>query len=725
MSTISLFGTVYNTAPKGNVPLEAYLTEIRDGRYEDAIYELRNEKNEKTYKRLKANLDRVTFSGTFQVRENAGLLEHSGYIAIDIDDLEEPEVVKEMLMTDKYVYAAFVSSSGKGLTVLFRINPLRHRESYLGLSQYLLKTYNIMCDPQSIAVSKPFGVTYDPNLYVSDTQVPLFLQYVKETRVEKIVNFAFADEDFNEILKQITQRGINLCDDYDRWVKIGFAFADKFGERGRDYYHVVSSISEKYSKPRTDKQYDYSIKRTGVLKLATISTFYFYCKEAGVKIFSDKTQRIRKIVVNSKTAGLGKKQIFEVLEKEGLESTEETISEMFDNSASQGDGDSILDQLELYMSANYKLERNTVSRFIEKIGGEQLEQRDLNTMFIAAKKVLNNLTYELFERLVMSDYVQGYHPVRRFLTQFNEGYKEDLKFKSPLIDRLSSSIINDTPEFTNYFLKKWLVSSISCAFGLHSPLMFVLSGERQGTGKTEFFRRLLPKEMQKYYAESKLDAGKDDEILMTQKWFIMDDEMSGKSKKEEQRLKELTSKQTFDLREPYGRINVSLHRLACLCATTNTKNILRDTENRRIIPVNVSDINHKVYNSIDKIDLFRETYCLWKSGFDWTVLKEDITYLKTHEFEFEAVSIEKELLLKYYTNENADEMLTSSEIKVEMEYLTNQKMSIENIGKQLTKNGFINKAVKEYNSTKKKWLVKKIGRGENYVRTISVPPDTF
>jgi len=709
MSVISLFGSVYNTEPKGNFPLEAYLIEVRDGRYEDLIHKLRNEKDEKIYKKLKESLNRVTFSGTFAKRENASLLEHSGYIAIDFDDLEEPEIVKELMKNDKYAYACFLSSGGHGLTTLFRVNPLKHRESYLGLANYLLKTYNQICDPQSISVSKPFGVTYDPNIYISDTEVPMFLQYVKEIKVEKILNFAYVQDDFKEILQQVSTKRINLCDDYDRWVKIGFAFADKFGEGGREYYHVISSISEKYSRLRTDKQFNYSIKRTATLKLATISTFYYYCKEAGVKISSEKTQKIKRVIINSKVAGLGKKQIAEILAKEDIKGVESVIDEVFDNAVSMGDGDSILDQLELYMSANYKLERNVISRFIEKVGGEQLEQRDLNTMYIAAKKVLNNLSYDIFERLIMSDYVAGYNPITRFLSQFDNEYEEDKSFKSPLIDKMSESIIN-APEFTNYFFKKWLVGSISCAFGEHSPLMFVLSGEKHGTGKTEWFRRLLPKEMKKYYAESKLDAGKDDEILMTQKWFIMDDEMSGKSKKEEQRLKELTSKQWFDLREPYGRINVSLGRLACLCATTNTKNILRDNENRRIIPVNVKAINHKLYNSIEKRELFKEAYFLWRSGFNWTVLGDDITYLRTHEFEFEAVTLERELLMKYYTNENPDEMMTASEIKVEIEMLTNQRLSIDAIGKQLSKQGFESKAVKEYGSVKKKWQIKKINR---------------
>src|SRR5690606_8591490 len=122
--------------------------------------------------------------------------------------------------------------------------------------------------------------------------------------------------------------------------------------------------------------------------------------------------------------------------------------------------------------------------------------------------------------------------------------------------------------------------------------------EKQGTGKTEFFRRLLPPELRQYYAESKLDAGKDDAILMTQKLIIMDDEMGGKSKKESKHLKELTSKQVFTLREPYGRMNVDLQRLAVLCGTTNDLEILNDLHNRRQIPIEVYGIDHEAYNAI-------------------------------------------------------------------------------------------------------------------------------
>ena len=721
MPNISLFGSVYDTNSIDNFPIDSYLLEVRDGQWEDLVYPIRNKTDEKEKDELKKLIKRVTFSGVFTKRNENGLLEHSGFIAIDLDDLEDPEVVKELLRLDKFIYAMFVSTGGKGLTILFRINPSKHRESFLGISAYLLNNYNLITDPGSIAVSKPFGVTFDPFLYVAEHNVPVFTNYIKEKKVEKLPNFAFAQDDFQKLLAEIVSRQINMCEEYDRWLKIGFSFATKFGEAGRQYYHLLSSISSKYNARRTDQQFNYCLRSQNV-NVATIATFYYYCKDLGLQIFSEKTQKVRKATINSKAAGLSKKQIVDNLKKfEGIDDCEQLVSDIFEGTAQVGDGESLIEQLELFMSANYHLERNVITRFIEA-SGKQLEQKDLNSMFIAAKKIIDTVGYDLFERLIMSDFVSGYNPIIRFLQQFDNEFKPSEEFSCPNIDKVAASIINDAPEFTQYFFRKWIVSAIASIHGDHSPLMFVLVGERQGTGKTEFFRRLMPDPIKRYYAESKLDAGKDDEILMTQKWFIMDDEMSGKSKREEQRLKELTSTQWFSLREPYGRINVDLMRIAVLCATTNTRGILRDTQNRRILPVYVDDINKPVYNSVDKVQVFKEAYFLWRNGFNWTVLKEDIQYLKTKELDFEAVSLEKELLMLYFSPENVDTAMTASEIKVEIDELTKQKLSLDQVGKQLSKHGFERKSVKENGGSAKKWMVRKINRRQTYI-PITKPSD--
>jgi predicted P-loop ATPase len=153
-----------------------------------------------------------------------------------------------------------------------------------------------------------------------------------------------------------------------------------------------------------------------------------------------------------------------------------------------------------------------------------------------------------------------------------------------------------------------------------------------------------------FYAESKLDEGKDAEILMTQKLIIMDDEFGGKSKQDAKKLKELSSKQWFNVRRPYGRTSEDLRRLAVLCGTSNDEEVINDpTGNRRIIPVNLVNIDHDKMKLINKTDLFIELYNEWREmGDDWMLNKEEIEMLNLSTQYNEQPSVEEEMILRYF-----------------------------------------------------------------------------
>ncbi len=87
------------------------------------------------------------------------------------------------------------------------------------------------------------------------------------------------------VVKQIEEKSIILSDDsYKEWLRIGFALADGLGERGRTYFHRVSSFSNKYSKDDCDKQYDVCLNGCKPDNKITIATFFNYAKESGLKI---------------------------------------------------------------------------------------------------------------------------------------------------------------------------------------------------------------------------------------------------------------------------------------------------------------------------------------------------------------------------------------------------------------------------------------------------------
>jgi predicted P-loop ATPase len=239
------------------------------------------------------------------------------------------------------------------------------------------------------------------------------------------------------------------------------------------------------------------------------------------------------------------------------------------------------------------------------------------------------------------------------------------------------------------FIRKWVISLIAAYNG--SPVRSVLSlVGGQNSGKTEWFRRLLPNDLKKYYAESKLDAGKDDDILMCQKLIVMDDEMGGKSKQDEKRFKELTSKSIFSLRAPYARSNEDFKRLAVLCGTSNDPEIINDpTGNTRILPIEVLSIDHELYNSIDKDELFMEAYRAFTNGDEWQLNKDELALLDGVGQDFQSIAYERELIYKFFKSADSggySEWLTATEIKDYVESNTKQKIhSMRKFGMELAK----------------------------------------
>lgn len=351
----------------------------------------------------------------------------------------------------------------------------------------------------------------------------------------------------------------------------------------------------------------------------------------------------------------------------------------------------LVTDIKMYLSKNYRFRRNVISRHIE-LEGVPIDDKMINSIFINCKTHYDKASKDLVTAIIFSDYVVDYNPFAEFLNHYCDKRNYPTQAHG-YIDQLVATIKTDTAN-SDIFIKKWLVSLIASIKGKHSPLMLVLCGG-QNTGKTEWFRRLLPVSLQKYYAESKLDLGKDDEILMTKKLIIMDDEMGGKSKAEDKKLKEMTSKQTFTIRAPYGRVSEDLQRLAVLCGTTNDQEVLSDpTGNRRILPVNVLSIDHKAYNAINKDLLFFEAFIEYEQGFSYELSNDDIEVLRNSSKDFKRSSPEEELVMKYFgfpeDNDFAPVVeLTNSEILSIIQQKSNMRLSQTKLGLVLKNLGFI------------------------------------
>lgn len=665
------------------ITISDYLDYVKTAKFENEINGFRNSKSlsKDEQDKMKRRIPAVTISGTFKDRiANANLKEHSGFICIDFDHVENINEFKAQLIKDKYTYAVLYSASGNGLATLVKIDSAKHLEAYNGLKSYYFKTYTQLIDKSCSNVSRFRFLSMDKDLFINEKSAT-FKDYVKEIKATKQINTVLTGQEFDEVINKIVGGGYDLtAGDYANYLLIGFALAEEFKEQGRQYFHAICSQNSKYDHKNCDKQYTFCMRGNGSNKIR-IGSFYYLCKQAGIELKSAQGKKLEAIAKMAKKGGRNKDSVIEVAMASGLDSNQakEIANAVFDNNINLSmSEDSDLAICQTFLNSAHTLMYNVITNDIEDrrilINGKYkiLDDMALNTMYLKFSELSDNkISFEFFCKVIYSEFTKYYNPFLEFFEK-----NKNIERSTALIDEVALSIDTDTANAIKFF-KHWGCGIIASIMGKSSPLVLVLAGEKQNTGKTEFFRRLLPTSLISYYSESKLDAGKDDDILMCKKIMIMDDEFGGKSKHESKRFKELTSKQSFSIRLPYGRTHKDMRRLAVLCGTTNDLNLISDpTGNRRIIPINVNGIDHAKYNSVNKDALFMSFFDLYNSDFNWQLSTEDIKLLNENSDEFQAINFECELILQYFDMpENGfGDYFTNTEIKIYIESLSKQKI---------------------------------------------------
>lgn len=699
---ISYFNAGEFSKVGGEVSFEDYLDGIQDGRWQDPVLSVRAGKLDKK------KVPSVTVSGTFDGRRQAQNLKlHSGVIGIDIDadDNEELELVREALQADPYCHACHHSVRGFGLVWYVKIKPEDHLDSFRAIEKYLNNTYGVIIDPSGKDVSRLRYVSYDPSMYYKKRSKTWTKKLTKKDREvfqpKSIV--AYHSDDIEHIMVQIQDRNVNIAEDYHSWLSCAFALADEFKEQGREYFHIISRPSSKYDQAQTDKQYDIALKResSGV----TMGTFFHYCKEHGVSIMTPVTkatigiyqQRV-KMGRDRKEAGKSTLEFMQKMHNVGKEQVLPVIKKLEEVSEHVLNTDRVNDKSQEMATflRQQNLRRNTITNKVE-LDGKRITDYDVNSIYFQAMNVIDyTVNKRMIWDLIDSSLVPSYNPFLEFFEK--HGHLRPKGVIAEALDCFHYEKPEDFPADKDYlevYMTKWLMGIISSMHGIHSVLTLVLVGE-QGTGKTKFFRDLLPDELLKYYTENKLDGGKDTDMLMCEFLMIIDDEFGGKSKLEAKLLKELSSRDTFYIREPYGRTFKEQKRLAVLGGTSNDREVLNDaTGNRRVIPVDLIKFDHERFKGIDKIELFIELYHIWKEiGDDWMLKKADIDLLNTSTVMNEQVPIEEELLLKFMEPAKPGDInhtfMTNTDILIALTNVSQKAVTVrqKNLGLILGKLGY-------------------------------------
>jgi hypothetical protein len=125
---------------------------------------------------LKKQLWGVLWSGQFKQRANDALIQHSGLLCADLDDLgEQLPDVREKLKQSRHLFALFLSPTGNGLKAVFRVpsNETEHRASYRAIEKHARELSGVEIDQACKDVARLCFMSYDPGLYVNPDAIAI------------------------------------------------------------------------------------------------------------------------------------------------------------------------------------------------------------------------------------------------------------------------------------------------------------------------------------------------------------------------------------------------------------------------------------------------------------------------------------------------------------------------------------------------------------------------
>jgi predicted P-loop ATPase len=647
--------------------IDNYIGFITHGANQDLVLKaraIRQQGNIDEYKKIKSKSSAITGSCVFHSGKDkiaTNIKELNGLIVIDIDE-EISEEQYHNIKNDKYTFIIHRSFSGFGWCVFIKINSDKFEDSFNGISEYYFNTFDVTIDQSCKNQNRLRYISFDPDLYQNPKSNKFIPKNTKKFIEPKNVNFVYVEDDFQNILQQIKDRSIDLCnEDYFRYVRIGMSLASKFGLQGSEYFHFICSYGGKYNEKRAEKDYQGFCRNQSKI---SIGTFYYYCKEQGLSIYSDRTKKIidrvkiakvqgnpsiDSIVSNLKTANeIEASEEDKILIKELIESkidySKEANSELTE-----------IEQLEKFIIDNFQPRIDVITNITYILDNVHLTDTEINDIYLSAKKNLDfNISKDDIRSVINSNRIDKINTLSDF---FRDNKHDEIGY----IEQYAKCVYPQN-EFNIWAFKKWIVGAVHNWTAqkeekLVCPLTLVLTGQQHGTGKTSFLRNIMPKELDKYLVEGKINgADKDSTYTLCNSLMVLDDEFGGKAFKDVKEYKSISDINIVTQRRPYERESKTFKRRAILCGTTNEIDILKDvTGNRRILPINVEKIDYDMVLSINKNKLIVEAYNLLKNGFDWIIrTEEDIEYLKINSESNENIYPIEEIFFEHFQFERKE-----------------------------------------------------------------------
>lgn len=316
--------------PNGEFDINQLIETIKYGYLKEEISTLRNEKDKNKRSKLKqVSLPTVTLSGTFTLRNKKSLIEHSGLMQIDIDNVKNYDELFQTLINDEYTYVAFKSPSGNGIKLIVKVNRSieTHLEQFLSLEKYYLDEYNIEIDSACKDVSRCMLLSYDPMLYCNpfaEVYAELYVPAIKELPINNHaikhsinINSNKTIDVVEKLTTEIERNGIDITNGYENWIRVGFSLASSLGENGRSYYHRLSNYNQGYNSNECDRKYSNLLETNN--NAISLGTLIHITREHGIDVKFPNNKDSNNVPEAIKTSNKNTITLYDLLKNKRLE----------------------------------------------------------------------------------------------------------------------------------------------------------------------------------------------------------------------------------------------------------------------------------------------------------------------------------------------------------------------------------------------------------------------
>lgn len=430
--------------------------------------------------------------------------------------------------------------------------------------------------------------------------------------------FSMTDEEYFVLLCQrIYEAGANIAHDFKDYIQLCLICVE-YGADGREWYHKLSSLDEKYDPKDCDFRFDNCTKTTRHdIKLGTL---------------------------------------VDIAKKHGIDTSKPRGRRVKDDAQKQEEQRSIIEQaIELLHSWAqwwYNLWSERVEILEPEAQRRPVNDRDLSTYYIKLKQAGVKINAKDVEHLIKSrEFAPDDNPFQNYFDALPEWHEGDTDYiREFFIEHMEFGDPENT-EFYDLIFHRFFVGMVGLWLGYRdeNPIVPVLYGE-QRIGKTYFVRHILPPELQSYLfpvnPAARID--KDFEIAMSETPIMFLDEFNVTNFTKSEAYKYAATSSKSYLRDSYGHFREMRSRRASLIGATNHERFIREAEgDRRWLAVNLKGTTDLNEHPLPYSGAYAQALYLLNHGYQTKPSREESQMISDHNQPFVMTDDTAEALLTF------------------------------------------------------------------------------